>query len=412
MKPNASDRYDSGVARATPPDSAEPNGDNGVKDFDDATLNYENYRPVGELDFVWALVKRGLLLAVAVFVISLSAPGLFDELLRLLSRADRLRNIRPWWFVVMIIAEIFSFASLWWLTRILLPRVSWFVAATSQLTSNSVSRVVPGGGAAAGGATLYRMLAVSGTNPTQAGGALAAQSLLSTAALAAIPAIGLTIALFGAPIPEALAPGVFASGVLCVLLLGVGAVALRTTRPLVFVSRVFDKVLRLAGRLFRQDWKVEPDNVVRERNRLSELLGRRWPQATAASALNWTFDYLVLVFALYAVDAQPRLSLVMVAYAAGAVLSMIPITPGGFGFVEVGLSSILVLSGIPLDSANIAVLAYRGVSLWLPIASGLPAWILFRRRYPRRSGARPTRSSRERRKLGATQPTQPGPRTP
>ena len=113
MKPNASDRYNSGMARATPPDSAEPNGDNGVEDFDDATLSYENYRPVGELDFVWALVKRGLLLAVAVFVISLSAPGLFDELLRLLSRADRLRNIRPWWFVVMIIAEIFSFASLW-----------------------------------------------------------------------------------------------------------------------------------------------------------------------------------------------------------------------------------------------------------------------------------------------------------
>ena len=124
-----------------------------------------------------------------------------------------------------------------------------------------------------------------------------------------------------------------------------------------------------------------------ERDRLSKLLGKRWPQATAASALNWTFDYLVLVFALYAVGAEPRLSLVMVAYASGAVLSMISLTPGGFGFVEVGLTGVLTLSGIPSDAAAVAVLAYRGVSLWFPIASGLFAWLAFRARFSRVAAA-------------------------
>ena len=177
-----------------------------------------------------------------------------------------------------------------------------------------------------------------------------------------------------------------ASGVMCALLLGVGAVMLRKTAPLIFASRIFDRILRIVGRLLRKEWSVNPDNVVRERNRLAQLLGARWGQATAASALNWTFDYLVLVFALYAVDVEPRLSLVMVAYASGAVLSMISITPAGLGFVEVGLTQVLVLSGIPLDVASVAVLAYRGVSLWLPTASGLFAWLAFRYRYPRRSG--------------------------
>ena len=341
-----------------------------------------------DFDFIGGAVRRAMVLATIVLILSFFAPQLFDRFLEVLSSAERLRNIEPWWIVAMIAAEIASFASLWWLIKILLPKVSWFVAATSQLTSNSISRVVPGGGGpAAGGAALYRMLSVSGTEPSQAAGALAATSVLSTAALAAIPGVGITIALFGAPIPEGLSPIAIASAVMCVLVLGVGFVALRSTRPLLVVGAILDKIFRLGGRIFGKDWAVEPANLVVERDRLATLLGKRWPQATAASALNWTFDYLVLVFALYAVGAEPRLSLVMVAYASGAVLSMISITPGGFGFVEVGLTGVLTLSGIPSDAAAVAVLAYRGVSLWFPIASGLFAWIAFRTRFSRSTQA-------------------------
>lgn len=348
---------------------------------------------IGELDYISAAVKRSLVLAVSILVIFLIAPQLFDRLLAVFSTSDRLRNIQPWWFVLMVAAEIISFMCLWWLTKILLPKVSWFVAATSQLTSNSVSRVVPGGGgAAAGGATLYRMLAVSGTHPTQAGGALAAMSLLSTAALAAIPTIGVMIAFFGAPIPEGISAIAIASGVLCALLLTAGAVALRTTAPLLIAGRLLDRILRVTGGVLRKGWHLDEDTLVAERDRLASLLGKRWPQATAASALNWTFDYLVLVFALYAVDAEPRLSLVMIAYASGAVLSMISITPGGTGFVELGLIEVLTLSGIPADRATVAVLAYRGVSLWLPIATGVFAWLLFRAKHPRRTELEPSQA--------------------
>ncbi len=339
---------------------------------------------IGELDYIGGFVRRALFSALVVILSSAAAPGLLDQLLEILSDAERLRNIRPGWFLLMVGAEIVSFACLWWLTRILLPEASWFVAATSQVTANSVSRVIPGG-AAVGGATLYRMLAVSGISASQAGGALAATSVLSTAALFAIPATGALIALFGAPIPEGLLPVAIVSPVMFVLLAVVGAVGLLTTRPLLIVGRRLDDASRILGHLFRRSWRVDPRNLVRERNRLVEVLGSRWPQATAASALNWAFDYLVLVAALYAVDADPRLSLVMVAYASGAVLSMIPITPGGFGFVEVGLVSVLVISGIAFQDATVAALAYRVVSFWLPVAAGPAAWLAFRRRYPRRT---------------------------
>ena len=352
---------------------------------DDSPDTPRGFPAVGELDYIGALVRRALLIAVVVIAISFVAPGLITDLLRVLSDADRIGTIRPQWFVLMVAMEILSFMCIWWLTRIVLPKVSWFVAGTSQLTANSVSRIVPGG-AAVGGATLYRMLAVSGVNPAQAGGALAATSILSTGALVVIPAIGGLIALFGAPIPEDMAPVAIASAVLFVLLVLVGVLAMRWTRPLVIVGGIADRIARgISSFLPNRSWSVNPADLVKERDRLIDIAGSRWPQATAASALNWMFDYLVLVAALYAVDADPRLSLVMIAYAAGAVLGMIPITPGGFGFVEVGLFSLLVLSGISAQDATVATLAYRVVSFWLPLACGPFAWLAFRKRYPRRT---------------------------
>jgi hypothetical protein len=53
---------------------------------------------------------------------------------------------------------------------------------------------------------------------------------------------------------------------------------------------------------------------------------------------------------------------------------MIPITPGGLGFVEAGLTTLLVLAGVSADQAVVGTLLYRLVSFWLPIPAGVLAW--------------------------------------
>jgi uncharacterized protein (TIRG00374 family) len=282
----------------------------------------------------------------------------------------------------MLALEFVSFACLWWLTRIVLPQVSWFVAATSQVVSNAVSRVIPGG-AATGGAVYYRMLSVSGVQPSEAGGALAATSVLSTAFLVSIPAVAGVMALLGAPIPESLLPAAVAGGVLFVVLVALGTVAMAFDRPLHVVERFIGRMGQTGGRVFRRSWRLEPGKLVHERDRLVEVLGPRWPAALAASAGNWAFDYLALIAALYSVGADPRLSIVLLAYAGTQVLGMIPITPGGFGFVEVGLYSLLVISGISAQDASLAAVAYRLVSMWIPVACGLVAYLAFAWRSPR-----------------------------
>ena len=93
-----------------------------------------------------------------------------------------------------------------------------------------------------------------------------------------------------------------------------------------------------------------------------------------AAVGNTGFDYLALLCALRAVGAAPRPSLVILAYASAELLAQIPFTPGGLGFVEAGLTSLLVLAGATAQEAVVATLLYRLASFWLPIPLGLVAW--------------------------------------
>ena len=69
-----------------------------------------------------------------------------------------------------------------------------------------------------------------------------------------------------------------------------------------------------------------------------------------------------------------RPSLVLLAYVVAQVMGMVPLTPGGLGFVETGLTGALVLAGVAADAAVLATLLYRLVSFWMPIPIGALAW--------------------------------------
>lgn len=337
-----------------------------------------------------ALLKHGLFLALGGIALYLLAPQLSD----VIRQVPNLRTIRPFWFLIMLLSETLSFVFVWVLIRTALPGVSWFVAACAQIVSNAVSRVVPGG-AAVGGATLYRVLSVSGVRPGEAAAGLAATSAISTAALFSIPAAAFVLALLGAPIPELLWPAAAAGGVLFGLLVAIGLLAVKGDAGLRRVGRLVNFVLVNTTSRTKSPRSFDPDRLLTERDTLVDSLGDSWTRAVLAAAANWAFDYLTLVAALYAVGADPRLSLVLLAYAGAAVLTMIPITPGGLGFVEGGLTWLLVVSGISFQNALLATLAYRIVSLWLPILAGPVAWIAFRNRYPDASGINGPEKPRE-----------------
>jgi uncharacterized membrane protein YbhN (UPF0104 family) len=171
------------------------------------------------------------------------------------------------------------------------------------------------------------------------------------------------------------------------MLLGAGALLLFSDVPLAQIARgaqwARNRVL-LRGRPSRTDM---PARLIEERDLIRGVIGDKWWQAIPAAAGNWLFDMLALYAALLAVGARPHISLVLIAYVVAAALGLIPLTPGGVGFVEVGLTATLGLTGIGAGDAALATLAYRLVSYWLPIPIGVVALALYTRRFGRPQGA-------------------------
>lgn len=304
----------------------------------------------------------------------------FPSLLQVLSAWPRLTSLAPVWFAAMVLAEMASFGCLWLLQRLSVRTDDLYAIATSQLAGNAFGRIVPGGGAAAG-ALQYRMLSQAGVPGGAAASGLTASSLLVFATLLALPLLAVPGVLRGVVSTESqLVRAALAGLVAFALLFAVGALLIAADRPLTWVGRCTQSVRNRLWR--RRDPLTDlPRRLLVERDLIRRVLGRRWWEALLASIGRWFFDYLALLAALAAVGASPRPTLVLLAFVTASILAQIPLTPGGLGFVEAGLTGTLALAGVPGGQAVLAALAYRLASYWLPLPAGLAAWVLHRRRY-------------------------------
>ncbi len=99
--------------------------------------------------------------------------------------------------------------------------------------------------------------------------------------------------------------------------------------------------------------------------------GPRWKRALLATVGRWTFDYLTLLAALAAIGSHPRPGLVLLAFCGAQVLAQIPVTPGGLGFVEAGLTRDARAGRASARATRVlATFAYRLFSYWLPLPLG------------------------------------------
>jgi uncharacterized protein (TIRG00374 family) len=268
-----------------------------------------------------------------------------------------------------------------------------FAIATSQLAGNAVSRLVPGG-AAAGAAVQLRLLSRSGVDTASAATALTATTLIDTAVLASLPLLALPAVIRGLQIPADLARATWLGVIAFVLLAAIGAIFVTTDAPLRALGGAIRWILDRSKPGDRPQREHLGDRLLQERDQIMSIIQRRWKLALLFAAGASLFDYLALLASLSAVGARPRPSLVLLAYVAAAFLSMIPITPGGLGFVEAGLTALLVVAGVTAAQSLVATLAYRLVSYWLPMPAGLVAVWLNRRHYMgARGGVSPPEAS-------------------
>ena len=322
-----------------------------------------------------ALTRRGLLLLVTGISLYLLAPALLE----VFGAFDELDEISPLWFPAMIAPQIGSYACIWGIQKLAVRADHWGPVVTSQLASNAFGRIVPGG-VAASGALQYTMLVRAGVPAPAAASGMTASALLLFGTLLALPLLATPAIIGGVGVDPHLAKAALAGAVLFILMVAVGAASVLSDRPLVLLGRAAQATW---NRLRRQKEPLTglPERLRQERDVVLRVLGNQWWEALLLAAGRWVLDYLTLIAALYAVGASPRASLVLLAFCAAQLLGTLPLTPGGLGFVEAGLTGTLALAGVGGGAAVVATLAYRLVSFWLPLPAGAVAAVVHRRRY-------------------------------
>jgi uncharacterized membrane protein YbhN (UPF0104 family) len=303
-------------------------------------------------------------------------------LVHVISAWPRLFTLQAGWLLVGLVCEAASFFCAMALLRLVLRTKSWFAVVTAGLAGNAVTNTLPGGDAV-GASVQYRMLAGTGIDTVQAASGLAVSSIIGVSALFALPVFALPVILGGTAVSSGLVHAGELGGVGFVLLVALGVVALTTDRPLMQLGTAMQWLIERVPGLRRRRTNQAPlgQRLLDERDQVRADLGQNWWKAVLLVAGRIGLDYFSLLSMLRATGTRPNPSLVLLAYAATAVLALLPLTPGGLGIVEASLSGLLVLADVPSANAVVATLAFRIGSYWLPTMAGGVCYILYRRRY-------------------------------
>jgi uncharacterized membrane protein YbhN (UPF0104 family) len=162
------------------------------------------------------------------------------------------------------------------------------------------------------------------------------------------------------------------------LLKSVGAVGLVlfvAGLALVVLALASDHAARRAGALLtRVTSRWDSETVLRFRAQAVELLRRRWLHLTFATLAGQLTVFAVLLVSLRTLGVEGGEVTLVEAFAAWSIvrlLGSLPITPGGIGIVEIGLTTALVGFGGDRAEVVAAVLVYRFLTVVPTLVLGL-----------------------------------------
>jgi putative heme transporter len=125
------------------------------------------------------------------------------------------------------------------------------------------------------------------------------------------------------------------------------------------------------------------DATVEFRDSTVGLLRRRWVPLTLATVVSHVSLFVVLLLAMRHVgvsEDEVNWAEVLAAFAFVRLISALPLTPGGLGVVELGLTAGLAASGGDREQVVAAILVFRGLTYLLPIPLGALTYVVWRRK--------------------------------
>jgi uncharacterized protein (TIRG00374 family) len=334
------------------------------------------------------VITRGRMIAFAIFVIS-AVAFLYFVLPKITgSRGlkdswNRIDKGDPAWLAIAFGFEAVSFVGYVMLFRIVFvrgeSRVGWRESYLITMAGVAATRLFAAAGAGGIALTAWA-LRRSGMDARLVACRMVAFLVLLYAVYmvtVVVDGLGLFVGAFpgGGSFAITVIPAIFGAGVILV----VGAIA--------FVPRDFERRLERwgedhgrFGRLARR-LAAAPASAASGVRTAIKLVRAREPMILGA-VIWWAFDIATLWACFHAFGGHPRTAVVVMAYFVGMLGNVLPI-PGGIGGVDGGMIGAFAAFGVPIDTAVVAVLAYRGFSFWLPTLPGAIAYFQLRRQVAR-----------------------------
>jgi putative heme transporter len=339
-----------------------------------------------------AVVRSGVSLAVV--------AGIFYGLLRntdLAEVGDALAEMTALELSGLVLVTVWNTVTYWLVLQSALPGLTLPQAAISSTTSTAVANTVPGG-AAFGVVTTTAMYASWGVPGPAIARAVVVTGVWNTFVKLGMPIVALAILAVTDEAGAGLVTAAFCGVVVLALAVGVFALMLRSDELARRVGHLLTVVANRALRVVRRgpvpDWAAA---AVRFRRDTIGLLHERWVPLTVFTLISHISLYVVLLVALRDVgvsEQEVSWAEVLGAFTFVRLLTALPVTPGGVGVVELGLTAALVVGGGDQAQVVAAVLVFRGLTYLLPVPFGALTYVMWRRQEHRDRGRSPDAAQR------------------
>jgi uncharacterized protein (TIRG00374 family) len=265
-----------------------------------------------------------------------------------------------------------------------LPGLGYRQALAMTQASTALSLVTPAG-AAVGMAASYSMLRSWGFAGRPVGLAVAVTGIWNQFANLAFPVVALALLTAEDQDHPALQTAAIVGVAVLAVALAAFAFALSSASRARWIGDIVVRLARWVGRIARRRVGWTGEGLVRFRGSALGLLRRRWHVLTVATLVGHLTVFVLLLTCLRAVGVGASEVSWIEAFAAWSlvrILGALPLTPGGVGIVELGLSGALVAFGAPNAGAVTATLLYRALTVLPTLGLGMLAAATWRTHHP------------------------------
>jgi len=324
-------------------------------------------------------------IVVTIFFVILPRIVDFEEVWRVLSQMTWLEATS------LAIAAAWNLVTYWLLMMVALPGLTLRQAMIVTETSTAIANTMPGGAVLGLGVT-YSIYSSWGFNRARTAVAMAVSGFGDAFSKLALPVLALVLLTASGRANPALVTAAVIGTITLMLASALSALAFASEAS---ARRVGHGLQRTIAALARPVGQKPPqalgEAIARFRTEAIALLSGKWLLLlVTTSLLSHISLFTVLLIALRHVgvsEGEVGWVEALGVFAFVRFLSALPLTPGGLGVIELGLTAGLVVTGGPEARVVAAVLVFRALTYLIQIPFGGLTYLYWQHRYRRRSGS-------------------------